>query len=177
MRLFVALNPPAEVIAEVEVALEPVRAVQPDLRWFPSERWHLTLAFFGDVPDASVAAVTERVARRLARRDGGTSFELRFAGVGQFARRALWVGVDGEVDSLRAIAEALSTERRPYRPHLSVARLRGNQDATTAVERLASFSGSRWRADSVHLVRSFLGPRPRYQTVASWPLTAPDTDG
>ena len=171
MRLFVALAPPADVLADVAAALGPARTLQPDLRWIPVERWHLTLAFCGEVPDESLSAVTERVERKLSRRTLPGAIELSFSGSGQFSRRALWIGVVGDVDRLRALAKAVSTDRRPYRPHLTVARLRGGQDATGAAEVLSSYVGPRWQADAVHLVRSFLGPAPRYETVGSWALT------
>jgi 2'-5' RNA ligase len=176
VRLFVALTPPADVLADVAAALGPARELQPDLRWIPVERWHLTLAFYGEVPDETLPGVIDKVARKLSRRLSPGPIELFFAGAGQFSRRALWVGVDGEVDRLRALARSVTTDRRPYRPHLTVARLRGGQDATPGAEALSSYAGPRWHADTVHLVRSFLGPKPRYETVTSWPVTAPATD-
>jgi 2'-5' RNA ligase len=177
VRLFVALSPPATVLADVDAALGPARSLQPDLRWIPVERWHLTLAFYGEVPDESLAGVIEMVGRKLARRTLSGPVGLRFAGSGQFSRRALWIGVDGDVARLRALAKSVTTERRPYRPHLTVARLRGGQDATRAAELLSSYAGPLWTADAVHLVRSFLGPKPRYETLSSWPVTAAATDG
>ncbi|HEU5241008.1 MAG TPA: 2'-5' RNA ligase family protein, partial [Ornithinibacter sp.] len=38
------------MLAHADAALAPVRAANPDLRWVPPERWHLTLAFYGEVP-------------------------------------------------------------------------------------------------------------------------------
>jgi 2'-5' RNA ligase len=177
VRLFVALTPPAHVLADVDAALGPARSLQPDLRWIAVERWHLTLAFYGEVPDESLAGVMAMVERKLSRRTLPGPIELRFSGSGQFSRRVLWVGVDGDVDRLRALAKSVTTDRRPYRPHLTVAGLRGGQDATRAAEVLSSYAGPLWIADAVHLVRSFLGPQPRYETVSSWPVTAPATDG
>ena len=166
-----ALAPPADVLADVAAALGPARELQPDLRWIPVERWHLTLAFYGDVPDESLPGVIDLVERKLSRGPPSEPIELSFSGAGQFSRRALWVGVDGDVDRLRALARSVTTDRRPYRPHLTVARLRGAQDASRAVEALTSYAGPPWRAETVHLVRSFLGPKPRYETVGSWPAT------
>ena len=159
MRLFVALRPPAEVLAHANAALAPVRAAHPDLRWVPPERWHLTLAFYGEVPDEKVDGTVAMVERRL--RDARPC-ALSFAGAGQFSRRALWLGVSGEVDLLRATARAVTFERRPYRPHLTVARLRGGVDAAGAVESLTTYAGPVWTAGTVHLVRSRLGPSPSY---------------
>ncbi len=166
-----ALTPPAEVLADIDTVLEPVRSRQPELRWIPSERWHLTLAFYGEVPDQSVPGVQERIRARLSRRAPDGPIWLAFAGAGQFSRRALWVGVDGDTDRLRTLAKAVTTDRRPYRPHLTVARMRGGQDATEAVAALSFYVGPTWRAERVQLVRSFLGPAPRHETVASWPLS------
>ena len=68
MRLFVALTPPAAALADVDAALDPARTLQPELRWIPVERWHLTLAFYGEVPDESLAGVVAMVERKLSRR-------------------------------------------------------------------------------------------------------------
>lgn len=176
MRLFVALAPPADVLADVASALRPARELQPDLRWIPVERWHLTLAFYGEVPEETLGGVIDMVGRKLSRRPPPGPIDLAFSGSGQFSRRALWVGVDGDVERLRAVARSVSTDRRPYRPHLTVARLRGGQDATPAAEMLSSYAGPQWHAGEVHLVRSFLGPKPTYETVRSWPVTGPGPD-
>jgi len=167
VRLFVAVRPPAAALAHADAALGPVRTAHPDLRWIPPERWHLTLAFYGEIPDGNVDGTVEMVDRRLR---GHVSCALSFSGAGQFSRRALWLGVAGEVDVLRATARAVTFERRPYRPHLTVARLRGGVDAAAAAESLRAYAGPVWRADTVHLVRSRLGPTPSYDDVASWTL-------
>ena len=167
MRLFVALAPPSEVLAHADRAVAPVRERWPDVRWVPSERWHLTLAFYGEVPDEKVAGTERMIVRRLA---GHASLELRLRGAGQFSRRAVWLGVDGEVLALRRLARAVTFERRPYRPHLTVGRLRAGSDATGAVESLSGYEGPAWVSTTVHLVRSRLGPRPSYDDVAVFQL-------
>ncbi len=167
MRLFVALEPPAEVRAHADAALAPVRERWPDLRWVPPQRWHLTLAFYGEVPDGNAAGTAEMVARRLA---GHRAVELRLRGAGQFGRRALWLGLAGDVPGLRRLARAVTFERRPYRPHLTVARLRGGADAGPAAEALSTYDGPPFVATAVHLVRSRLGPSPAYDDIAVLPL-------
>jgi 2'-5' RNA ligase len=167
MRLFVALALPPDVRAHADAAVAPVRAAVPDLRWVPAERWHLTLAFYGEVPDGRVAGTERRVARRAA---GHGAVRLRIEGCGAFAGRAVWLGVAGDLPGLRRLAGSLSDERRPYRPHLTVARLRGPVDPAPAVDALAAYAGPGWEAGAVHLVRSRLGPRPAYEDVAVLPL-------
>ena len=170
MRLFVALRPPPAVIAHADAALEPVRRAHPDLRWVPAERWHLTLAFYGEIPDDKVDGTVTMVDRRLR---GCDPCELAFRGAGVFTRRALWLGVGGDLVGLKGLARSVTFERRPYRPHLTVARLRGGVDAGPAAESLASYDGPVWTAGTVHLVRSHLGPAPTYDDVAVWPLPHP----
>ena len=65
MRLFVALVPPVEAIDDLDRAVAPVRAARPELRWIPTERWHLTLAFYGEVAEGDLAR-TERRGLRAA---------------------------------------------------------------------------------------------------------------
>jgi 2'-5' RNA ligase len=167
VRLFVALAPPAPAVEHADRAVAPLRVRFADLRWIPASRWHLTLAFYGEIADDKVDGVAEMVARGLT---GHAALQLQFRGAGQFDRRALWLGVAGQVAGLKALARVVTFDRRPYRPHLTVARLRGAVDARPAVTELASYEGPSWVADSVHLVRSTLGPAPTYDDVASWRL-------
>ena len=170
MRLFVAVTPPTSVLDHADAAVAPVRTEHSDLRWIPVERWHLTLAFYGEIPDTKVDGVTAMVTRKLQRAAIYRPIELRFAGAGQFSRRALWIALEGDIASLKKLAKAVITDRRPYRPHLTVARLRGGVDARPAVEQLAPYAGPVWRVDAVHLMRSHLGPKPRYETLVTWPV-------
>jgi RNA 2',3'-cyclic 3'-phosphodiesterase len=90
MRAFVAVIPPAPALTELSDAVAPVRAAHPDLRWTPPEQWHLTLAFLGDVDEAVLPELTERLARAARRHP---PLELAFAGGGRFGDRVLWTRV------------------------------------------------------------------------------------
>lgn len=169
MRLFVAVVPPPEVRAHLAAAVAPVRTAHPDLQWVPSERWHLTLAFYGEVADDDLPRVSRRVARAVR---GVAPIGLSFAGAGRFGDRVLWVGVTGERERLRAVAEAAATDGRRYRPHLTVARVRRGGPPRDAAEALATYAGPPWTADEVRLVRSHLGPQPRHEPLQAWPLDA-----
>ncbi len=167
MRLFLALWPPSEAVAHAEEAVAPVRASFPDLRWIPSERWHLTLAFYGELTDRDAGRLEARLGRQVARHAAMT---LGFEGSGRFPKRAVWLGVSGDVRPLRALAQRVARDDRPYRPHLTVARLRGPADPSGAVEALAAYDGPNWPGTEVTLVRSHLGPSPSYETLATFPL-------
>jgi RNA 2',3'-cyclic 3'-phosphodiesterase len=124
-RLFVALPVPATVRRGLEQVREHLRERAPDLRFTRPEGWHVTLAFLGSVPAASIdevgrvvrVAVEEAAAHHGApgahptagAGDGGRSsgavgpIGLRLAGPGRFGRHVLWVAV--EDDPPGAVAE------------------------------------------------------------------------
>lgn len=184
MRLFAALLPPQESLDEVDRALDGHRSSWSDLRWLPPENWHITLAFYGEVPEHILPDLTARLARAAARHAPMT---LAFAGAGAFpsARRCrvVWTGLDGGQGVLPKLAASLAASGRRagvpeqddkrFRPHLTLARSRSGADVRPLVEALASFRGTPWPATEVHLMRSHLGPSVRYETIATWPLTRP----
>jgi RNA 2',3'-cyclic 3'-phosphodiesterase len=176
MRLFVAVDPPAGALVHLDEAVAPVRQDRPDLRWAPPARWHLTLAFLGEVEERHLPELTTRLARSCARHPVA---ELALAGAGRFDGRVLWAGVAGEVPALSRLAAAvaaaarrsgIAVEERRFRPHVTLARSREPVDLRPAVAALAGYAGSPWQADRVRLVRSVLGPAPRHEELASWPL-------
>lgn len=180
MRLFVAVTPPAAALDEVEGALAPHRREWPGLRWIPRDRRHVTLSFLGDVDEGrrdELAARLDRVSRSHC------PLSLHFAGAGAFPRasrgRVLWMGLSGDRDPLVELAASVAAaarqagieqEDRAFSPHLTLARRREPGDLRPLIESLSGFTGMPWTADAVHLVRSHLGPEPRYETLASWAL-------
>ncbi len=135
MRLFAAVWPPDDVLDHLDLALATVRGgpagASTAVRWSARETWHLTTAFYGDLPDGAVdglAADLAEAARGLA------PYELALRGAGVFSHRTMWVGVGGDVEAQRRLtavcadageAAGAFEDRRPReRPHLTVARLR-----------------------------------------------------
>ena len=179
MRLFVAVRPPPD---EVE-RLDAVIGTRDDrLRWVPTEQWHLTLVFCGEVAETVVPELTERLARAAARTP---VLSLRLAGGGTFPNqvaraRVLWVGVDGDTSTLSRLAErcsaaarrcGITVEDRPFRPHLTVARSRRDPvNAGDQLSRLKSHTGEPWTVTTMHLVQSTIGAKVTHQTLASFDL-------
>jgi len=182
MRLFAALLPPPEALAEVERAVAPYRTVYEGLRWPAPETWHITLAFFGEVPEAVLPELSARLARAAARHPAA---RLALAGAGAFPTagraRVLWMGVTGDpltrlADSVKAAARRVGVEpadSRRYHPHLTLARAKYESDLSSLADSLAAFEGSAWEARAVHLVRSHLGPVVRHESLAHWALLPP----
>jgi RNA 2',3'-cyclic 3'-phosphodiesterase len=185
VRLFAAVDPPPVERDRLAAALDRLdrldRAEPADarLRWVPAERWHVTLAFYGEVPEPKVPDLAERLGRAALR---SPPFEVRLTGLGTFPSRAaearvLWVGLDGDVDRLVRLADrcraagrriGLALDARAYRPHLTLARARGAADLRAHVA--SGYDGDPWPVGTLRLVHSTLGPRAHHETLAAWPL-------
>jgi 2'-5' RNA ligase len=144
------------------------------------EQWHLTVAFLGEVPDGRLEAVSAAVATGAAAGRAGT---LAVSGGGQFGDAVLWAGLSGDVEALTETAGAVAREvtkagvtleRRPYRPHLTLARPRNRvsrEELEADLQKLAAYTGPEWLADRIFLVRTERsGQQTRYDTLAGWPL-------
>lgn len=97
MRLFAALLPPGRVLDGPDGlagAVDGLRTAEgaDRLRWTDRDNWHITLAFYGEVPDTALPGLQARLAH-AARRSG--PLRLRIAGAGRFGDRTLWAGVAG----------------------------------------------------------------------------------
>ncbi|MFD4571803.1 RNA 2',3'-cyclic phosphodiesterase [Streptomyces sp. NPDC058417] len=187
MRLFAAVLPPKDVVAELVRWVGELRVGVGDVggvRWTGWEGWHFTLAFYGEVDDGVVPELSARLAKAAKR---SAPFSLALRGGGQFgAGRVLWAGAAGDLAALRLLADraeaaarkaGLDTgEHRRYRPHLTLARSRTDTDLGAYVDGLAGFTGREWTVGELALVRSSLpvsgvpGERPRYEAVGRWAL-------
>ena len=167
---------PGAAAGELDSAVAPLRLAWPELRWTGRDAWHLTLAFLGEVNEK----VTGELADGLAAAAGGhQQLSLALGGAGAFPvadrARVLWTGIQGdlagavETGAKEAGVPPTSGGRR-YEPHLTLARCRAPADVRTLVATLAGFAGTAWTAAEIHLIRSRLQERPRYETLGSWSL-------
>ncbi|MER6575681.1 2'-5' RNA ligase family protein, partial [Nonomuraea sp. NPDC001023] len=67
MRLFAAVVPPEEALDEVERAVAPYVGQVPGLRWAGRPTWHVTLAFYGEVPERALPDLRVRLERAAHR--------------------------------------------------------------------------------------------------------------
>jgi 2'-5' RNA ligase len=143
--------------------------------------WHLTLLFLGRVADDRVPPLVAAAAPAVA---AAPPMTLWLAGGGRFGSvrrpQVAWAGLDGDVQPLVDLAGRLAAaartlglpvEDRPFRPHLTLGRWRPGRPADgTMTDRLAEYRGPAWPVTEVRLWESHLGPRPTYETVATWPV-------
>ncbi|NKN32282.1 RNA 2',3'-cyclic phosphodiesterase [Marichromatium bheemlicum] len=132
------------------------------------EDLHLTLVFLGALTPSQrdpVIAAADRVA--------GAPFELVLRCLGHFPRVGVaWCGPEPEPSALLQLHQALVAlqhecrlplERRPYRPHLTLARRSGAPAANFG-------SPLSWSVGDFVLARSVPGHLPRYRVERRWPL-------
>lgn len=189
MRLFAALVPPPEAVEDLDAFLEPRRDAA-GFRWTRPEQFHVTLAFYGTVPEHRLDDLVERLARAGARR---TAFPAQVAGGGAFPdpahARVLWAGLslddDGRTEIGRlatgcraaAARAGVVVDGQRFRPHLTLARLGRPDDVVRWVRLLDGYAGPAWTAGHLALIASHLGEgparRPRYETVADVELATP----
>jgi 2'-5' RNA ligase len=132
-RLFVALEiglkAQGRMADEQERLAETMRGSA--LRWTKRDQLHITLVFIGEVSEERAAPIVDALREPLPH----PPFRFALGGLGAFpprgAPRAMWIGVKSgaeEVIRVQAlVAERLETvgverERRPFSPHLTLAR-------------------------------------------------------
>ncbi len=161
-----------EIISQVSQAL-------PDLRWVDPTGIHLTLAFLGKLSDEQLVEAihaSEEAAHKA------TTFEYRLKGLDIFGTpqqpRVIWMGVEdlpsGKVQGspLQQLHRVLSkelelrgfeVEKRPFSPHLTLARLKQplSPDAQQRLQRLlhsklAGASSAFYRVNNLCVMKSEL---------------------
>jgi RNA 2',3'-cyclic 3'-phosphodiesterase len=185
VRLFAAILIPPEAVAHLDAAVAPHR--DDVLKWTIPGSWHLTLAFYGQVDDARVPDLKSRLTRAAKRYP---RLSLVFTGAGQFNQRVLWIGCEGDIAPMRALARSAAAAGRRvgasagesrFRAHLTLARAPQPMNLRPYVSALSAYRGPNWTANAVALVRSHLGAgenrRARYETLSIHQLSGPASAG
>lgn len=168
-RLFVALVPPAEVAMALVDRLDSLPI--PGRRISPAN-WHVTLRFVGRVDavtfDRWLASLDQVKAEPL---------RIRLQGLGAFPKprsaSVVWAGVVAPgIERLAAMVEeatqdaGIPAEERPFRPHLTLARVRPPVDARAVVERADLGLGLIWKADNFCVMAAAGSRYETYETFA-----------
>jgi 2'-5' RNA ligase len=171
-RLFVAVPLPLDLLGFVRAAQEALPRA-PGVRLLRPEQLHVTLAFIGEVDEAKAAAA-RTVVESVPRETGG---EVALGGFAFFptAKKARVVALDiaDEAGLLGGIYErvmgglegagVMRREKRPFRAHVTVARLR----APGPVQPMTESGQARFAVESVCLYRSELKREGAVYTVVA----------
>jgi len=176
VRLFVAIEIDPSVtqaLAEFSATLRhKAQTLAPSARigWVSPEQLHVTSRFVGEVNDEQAAAIAGALLAPLE----VEPFELAVAGAGAFpergAPRVLWAGIAAGIDGLTAVEAQVSgrlavcgvaREERPYRPHVTLARVREPEGLRSAAlfETLADRRFGTSRVEAITLFQSRTSPK------------------
>ncbi|MDQ7841626.1 MAG: RNA 2',3'-cyclic phosphodiesterase [bacterium] len=136
-RTFIAIELSDESRRLVAELAERLRAAGATLRWMKPENLHYTLSFLGEIPAAQVARAV--VATRSA--VGRTMpFPVSIGGLGAFPGlerpQVIWVGCTEGSEALGRLSgevkaaldrERLPSDPKPFRPHLTLGRVKDNR--------------------------------------------------
>jgi 2'-5' RNA ligase len=187
VRLFTAIELPEPVkahLASVRAKLENPVELGGAISWVKPENVHVTLKFFGEVPDAAVGELIESLNRVIVE-----PMNLAADRMVYFPKRGpvrvIAAGIGGSLDKLARVYEQIedasaalgfARERRAYTPHATLGRARitrrgggvfGLRDATLD----EAFPGPKFKADGFTLMRSDLKPTGAiYTPAAHFPL-------
>jgi 2'-5' RNA ligase len=160
-RLFVAIDLPDSTRPLTDLDLHI-----PGVRWTEPDQIHLTLGFFGDIPENIELKLREKLSAI-----GFRAFFQPVKGVGVFsskgAAKIIWIGVGKAHPHLfqiykrvqeAALAVGIEPELRPWRPHITIARCRdvSAQALRKFLQSNAEFDAGMIRVDAFHLYSSKL---------------------
>lgn len=180
IRAFLALDPPPATIAAISAWQR--RALGAGLRPLGPDGLHVTLVFLGDCDRAGIERA-ESALHAVADGSGPVRVELAPAPIGLPRRRPRVVALAAASPAAERLHDALiaeleaaeqgASDRRRYRPHLSVARVRGHPPPRRAEEAVAGLApcegpgGHTFDAVRVALYRSELRSQgARYSLLA-----------
>jgi 2'-5' RNA ligase len=143
-------------------------------RWTTRDQWHVTLRFLGEVDDAllgDVASAVGGLGRLTVTARLGPAVEL-------LGPRVVPIPVAGLDEVGSRVIDATAgfgrpPEDRPFRGHLTLARLKGVRRRDLA-PLLGTPIDVAWTVEELHVVRSHLSPKgARYESVALVSLAGP----
>ena len=129
MRLFLGIALAPEVLAELAKIVYRLRSNSDNLRWTAPESWHITLQFLGNADQQQYECLVARLSEVRA-----APVPIHLAELGFFDRAGVFFADVAPTPPLVALAARVtaatslcgfSPETRPFHPHITLARARG----------------------------------------------------
>ncbi len=166
IRTFIAVSLPDAAAKELELFLNSLKP-QAHLRWVKASQMHITLRFLGE----QTWEMLEKVRNALSSLQF-CPFEIELSYAGAFPNfhcpRVLWISGQKGMKELTSLAESVNKslvdiglphEKRSFKPHLTLARTKGNPLPPELITALQHAPTLRWHCKSFDLMRSNLTPR------------------
>lgn len=188
-RVFCALDLTPEVREKVIAHINRLRNLAPPVKasWSREHNLHLTLKFLGQVQTSRLDRLSKAATSAVS---GYSAFQLSVEETGMFPNprkpRVLWLGIkdiSGQLAELHrrlenaCASEGFAKEQRPFHPHLTLARLRDQQNAQelAAAHQQLSFEPVTVNIAELLVLRSELSPNgSKYSVISQHKLAAPE---
>lgn len=146
MRTFIAIELDKKITDALAEIQKELKSSQADIKWVRPENIHLTLKFLGEVEEARIKEIIQRL------KELGSQikpFALRISGLGTFpglkSARVIWAGIKEDTDELMKLAKMIEDglitlgfpkENREFSAHLTLGRFRSNKNRNKLIRRL-----------------------------------------
>ena len=171
MRTFIGIELPEKIIYTIRKVQEEIKSYGLKIRWVRPENIHLTLKFLGDIKEADTKNVSRAISESVT---GYAPISLMVKGIGVFPGiirpRVIWLGVANQIDVLTTFQKTLDEklkaigfprEKRPFKGHLTLGRIKSKIDPKTlhdVLKKFTQFESDHFFADRIILYKSDLKP-------------------
>jgi len=172
IRAFLAIEIPDGLRPGLVQVMGELKRSNADVRWAPVGNIHLTLKFFGNVPDNDIGALA-LAARQVAAEE--EPFQLKATMAGAFpspkSPRVVWLGLGGDVLPLTRLYHKLEKvfaalgylpEGRAFNPHLTLGRVKSpanREKLAGMLEKLPPLDWPPFTVKELILFQSVLSPQ------------------
>lgn len=182
-RIFIAIKvEPGEILFKTVSHLKS-GLINEGIKWTSLDNIHITLAFLGDTEENIIKIISSALKESC---EGSGKFELTLRGTGVFKNlsdpRVIWMDIDpseGLTHLYNIIINRLNEsgvviEKRPFRPHLTLGRIKYLNDKLILKDLIGKYQGSEIQkvpVNEVIIYESILrGTGPLYKAVAKFIL-------
>jgi RNA 2',3'-cyclic 3'-phosphodiesterase len=184
IRAFLAIELPDSLRSGLAQVQEELKRSRADVRWVAPGNIHLTLKFFGNVPDDEIETLAA-AARQVAAESAPLQLQVTLAGAfpSLNAPRVVWLGLGGDLVPLTQLfyrlEKAYATlghppEGRAFNPHLTLGRVKSPANRERLARLLAKLPPLNWPPFEVKeliLFQSVLSPQgSKYTALKVIPL-------
>lgn len=172
IRAFLAIELPDVLRTKLSLVQGELKKSGADVRWVPVGNIHLTLKFFGNVPDGEIEPLAQAARQEAA---DAAPFKLQVTAAGAFpsmkSPRVVWLGLGGDIVPLEQLYRRLEKafailgylpEDRAFSPHLTLGRVKspsGRHRLAQMLEKLPPLNWPPFAVTEVVLFRSVLSPQ------------------
>ncbi len=179
MRLFIALELPAEIKNYLEQIISDLKKSDAGVKWVKPEQIHLTVKFLGETDSNKVSEIINSLNTVSAKHK---KMHVSLSKLGVFPNlvrpKVIWVGLEGEIGNLAIFAEEIENdlekigskrENRKFKAHLTLGRVKSERGIFELSDLISSYTLKKMQFDfeKLLLFKSVLTPEgPIYSVIS-----------